>query len=361
MIKIIFDDLTITHARRLRVHLTAESAADEFEFEIDNTDDQYTSHFSETKGQKIAIAIRPPTPNPQSSSYVPVFRGLCDSIGFQYHPEQIISVQGYDYTYLLICEIVTPSLAEKFSGKSASQIVSIIAKEYGFTADVTVTRPTDLDDKPYTPGTHVWSVITEFAKKYSFDAFVTKDRVISFKPRKESTEIKRTYHFPMCLPGLDSRSQLLRPSNLEFSRNLTDSLALKVEIIGYDPKGKKGIFYIAESPLCTRDNYKIITETHFELKTSADVKLCAENKLKEYSKDLITGSCVVPVDPELEPSDCIQFKGQSRFAGTYYLTDVTHDCAKPGFISILQFASKVLFEVKTKEQKFPATPKPFTF
>jgi hypothetical protein len=363
MIKILLDDKTITRARRLHVHLSAEPCADDFEFELDNTADQYTSHFVNTKGQKLAISIaknQSPSASsaPSAVQYLNVFNGLCDSIDFKYHPEQVISAQGRDYTGLLIDEIITPSLAEKFSGKSASQIVSIIAREYGFTADATSTKSTDLDDKLYTPGTHVWAVVVELAKKCSFDCFVTKDRVISFKSRKESTDIKRTYSLSV-LSAVNS-SNLLHPSNLEFSKDLTDSLALKVEIIGYDTKRKERISYIAESPLRNRDNYKIISETHLELKTSADVKLCAENKLKEYSKDLITGSCIIPIDPELEPSDCIQFKN-GGFAGTYYLTDVTHDCDKSGEITTLQFASKVLFEVKTKEQKFPPTPKPFTF
>uniref|UniRef100_A0A7C6EEL1 Phage late control D family protein n=1 Tax=candidate division WOR-3 bacterium TaxID=2052148 RepID=A0A7C6EEL1_UNCW3 len=339
MIKILLDNIEINKVSRLMIHKTVHFDADYFEFEIPNSADEFTDLFYGTSGEKIEIGILPPSA--QNQKPTTVFRGFCDTCDFSYIPQKTILVKGRDYTGFLIDEIISQELAAKLSGKTASQIVNIIANHYQYQSQVKATSNVYYDEKLYSEGTSVWSVITELATKEGYDAFCTSDKKIVFQPRILSEDIKRVY-------SLNSQYGQI-PSNLEFAQDKTLSLALKVEVIGYDPKAKRKIHYLAESPLRNRPNFKIITHKDFNLKTKDQVRLLAETLLKEYSKDLIIGSLIIPVDPEIEPSDCIQIKAV-KMAGNYYVTDVTHEYSVAGFTTRIDFSSKALTEARTVEQ-----------
>jgi len=341
-IKILVDDKTIIQPRHLGLRKTVNPEADSFDFEIENTRDRYTDIFYQTTGERTAIELQG----------ILQFKGLCDSCEFHYFPESIIFAQGRDYTGLLIDEIITPTLSAKFSGKTASQIVETIAKQYGFKYDITRTTKTGFDEHLYSPGTPVWSAVAELAQKHNFDAYITKEGILIFKERKLSTEVKRVFSF-------DKKFGTV-PTFLHFAQDKTDSLALKLEVIGYDPKAKKRISYLAESPLRNRDNYKILTETRLDLITKSDLRLYAEARLKQYSKDLVTGHLLIPGDPELEPSDCIEFK-EMKMSNRYYITEVIHNVSVNGFTTELDFASKEFTEARTQELEFLKPQKPFSF
>jgi hypothetical protein len=84
------------------------------------------------------------------------------------------------------------------------------------------------------------------------------------------------------------------------------------------------------------------------LKTKKEVAARAEALLRQYSKELTTGSLTVLVDPDIEPGDGIEIKG-IKLAGKYYVTDVDIDYGVQGFLTTIKFASKVLTEAKTVE------------
>lgn len=346
MIRILLDNIEISKVRRLLIHKTVGFEADFFEFDINNEKDEYTDLFFGTSGEKIEIGILPPDlslrARQSADEAIPVFRGFCDACDFIYIPERIISVKGRDYTGFLIDEIISKELAAKFSGKTASQITKIIADHYSYQSEIKSTSNVYNEEKLYSEGTSVWAVITELATKEGFDAFVTKDKKIVFQPRIIKEDIKRVYSITKQYGQI--------PAQLEFSQDKTLSLALKVEVIGYNPKAKKRIRYIAESPLRNRPNYKIITHRDYNLTNKEQVRLLAESLLREYSKDLIIGSMTLPVDPGLDPSDCIQIKAV-KLANKYYTTDVIHEYSTEGFTTKLQFASKALTEARTVEQE----------
>lgn len=329
-VNIILDDKEITKVRRLRVEKNTSTEADMFEFDIDNYKDRYTSIFYETSGELIEIKIDGEV----------CFRGFVDTAGFSYVPEQVINVAGRDYTGLLIDEIVNKLLVRKFSGKTASQIVEQIAKYYGFTSEVDATRNVYYEEKLYAEGTSIWEVVRTLTEKEGFDAYVTPDKKIIFKKREIPTQSKRVF-------ALDKNEGIV-PAELKFDQDKTLSLALKVKVIGYSPGAKKRISYTAESPKRSRSSYKLVTIRDLTLKNKAEVKARAEALLRDYSKNLTTGSLLYPVDPKMEPGDAIEIKG-IELADIFYVTGVIHNEELSGFTTGLEFASKILTEAKTVE------------
>lgn len=331
-VNIILDDKEITKVRRLRVEKNTSVEADMFEFDIDNCRDRYTKIFYETSGELIEVKITGEI----------CFRGFVDTAGFSYVPEQVINVAGRDYTGLLIDEIVSKMLAGKFSGKTASQIIEQIAKHYGYTSEVDATRSVWYKEKLYAEGTSVWEVVRTLTEKEGFDAYVTKDKKIIFKKREIPTQVKRVF-------ALDKKEGIV-PAELKFDQDKTLSLALKVKVIGYSPGAKTRISYTAESSRRSRTSYKLITVRDLTLRNKAEVKARAEALLRDYSKDLTTGSLLYPVDSQMEPGDAIEIKGV-ELADMFYVTNVIHNKELSGFTTGLDFASKILTEAKTVEEK----------
>jgi phage protein D len=330
-ISIVLDDKEITKVRRLRVEKNTQAEADISEFEIDNHKDRYTKIFYETMGALLEVYIARGI----------CFRGFVDTVGFSYFPEQTIIVAGRDYTGLLIDEIVSKDLARRFSGRTASQIVERIAQYYNFDSETDITRSVYYEEKLYAEGTSVWEVIRTLSEKEGFDAYVTKDKVIIFKKREVSSQIKRIF-------AMDKREGIV-PNELKFDQDKTLSLALKVKVIGYNQKSKRRISYVAESSGRNRSDCKLVTVRDYTLKNKIEVRDRAEALLRDFSKDLTTGSLLYPVDEEMEPGDAIEIK-KIEMANRYFVTDVMHNLDSSGFTTELRFASKVLTEAVTVEE-----------
>ncbi len=328
-IRILLDDKEITRVQSLHIGKNTRAEANDFNFTIENGGDRYTDIFYQASGELIQVKIIGTV----------CFRGFVDTADFPYIPQEMITVSGRDYTGLLIDQIISSELAIYFTGKTASQIVGIIADKYGFKKDLEATANTYLDDKLYAGGMPAWDVIRNLAEKEGFDAYVTKDKTVIFKKREIPSNIKRVYSK---FVGLG-----IVPSQLEINQDKTLTLALKVQVIGYHPTLGR-ISYIAASNKCNRENYKIITVWDETLKSKKEVAARAEALLRQYSKDLTIGSLTVPVDPDLEPGDGIEIKG-IKLAGKYYVTDVDIDYGVDGFLTTVKFASKVLTEAKTVE------------
>lgn len=329
-IRILLDDKKITRVQSLHLGKNTRAEANDFNFTIENGGDRYTDIFYQASGELIQVEIIGTI----------CFRGFVDTADFPYIPQEMITVSGRDYTGLLIDQIVSSELAIYFTGKTASQIVGVIADKYGFKKDLEATANTYLEDKLYAGGMPAWDVIRSLAEKEGFDAYVTKDKVVVFKKREISSNIKRVYS-PYPKLGIV-------PSQLEITQDKTLTLALKVQVIGYDPTQKYRISYIAASNKCNRENYKIITVWDETLKSKKEVAARAEALLRQYSNELTTGSLIVPVDTDLEPGDGIEIKG-IKLAGKYYVTDADIDYGVQGFLTTVKFASKVLTEAKTVE------------
>ena len=317
--------------QRLHIEKNTQSEANIFNFTIENGADRYTNIFYQTIGELIEVGI----------SGIVCFRGFVDNAGFKYIPQQMIEVAGRDHTGLLIDEIVSADLATRFYSKTSSQIIKLICDKYGFEADIETTGSTYLEDKAYAEGSSVWDVVRGLAEKEGVDAYVTKDKRLVFKKREIPTQTKRVYAL--------KPTEGIVPASLDIEQDKTLSSALKVRVIGYDPKAEEKIVSTAESSDRKRANYKIVTVRDNTLGNKKEVTARAEALLRQYSKELVTGSLSTPLDPEVDEGDGIEIKG-IELAGQYYVTDVIHDYGVAGKTTELRFSSKVLSEAKTVEE-----------
>jgi len=330
-IRILLDDKEITKVQSLHIEKNTQSEANIFNFKIENGSDRYTDIFYQTIGELIEVGI----------SGIVCFRGFVDNAGFTYYPQQMIDIAGRDYTGILIDEIVTSDMAIRFSGKTSSQIVKIIADHYKFETDLQATGNTYLEDKIYAGGSSAWDVIRGLAEKEGVDSYVTKDKKLVFKKREIPAQIKRVYAL--------KPDEGIVPASLNIEQDKTLSSALKVRVISYDPKAKEKIVSTAESSDRKRANYKIVTVHDNTLKSKKEAAARAEALLRQYSKELVTGSLSAPLDPGVDEGDGIEIKG-IKLAGKYYVTDVIHDYGVAGKTTEVRFASKVLSEAKTVEE-----------
>jgi phage protein D len=371
-VSIFLDDLEITSHVLLTIDKNIGFAADEFQFEIENSEERYTDLFYGTAGDKLGIKIQGAL----------TFSGQVDSVSFSVHSPESIRVRGRDHTGRLCDSLVTAALTAKFKGKTDSQIVKLIATDQSYPTDLTDTTKVHSEESLPPVGASLWYVIVELAQRNGFDAWVGPDKTLHFRKRELSSDPKRVYD----LARLRSSTLPFPLSTLSFDQDKLLSRGLKVLVIGYDPKTGKGhrvekktnplipeatskssnpllpgspgrdtqqgrrpgeIQYTAESSQRNSANYQLVVVKDYSLDTKEKVLARAEALLREYSAGLITGALTVPGDSDLEINDCIQITG-SKIAdltgGKYYVIGLHHDHSVNRFATTITFASKVLTE-----------------
>ncbi|MCX7731629.1 MAG: hypothetical protein N2248_00465 [candidate division WOR-3 bacterium] len=343
-IKISIDRTEITRVSYLRVERTVGYEADYFSLSLPNIGGKFTALFADTEGKKVQISINQPV----------VFTGFCDSADFSFIPKPEISIRGRDLTGILIDETITPELSSQLKSLTASEIVQKIAQKFGFSCDVDRTTKIWSEENLFPDNTSVWAALVQLAQKEAFDLYCTPKPEIVFKKRSYPNTISRSYSIPPPEGEFLAPSSLLIPQSLAISQDKTLALALKVKVIGYDPKRKQRIVYTAESRLRNRPHYKLIEIIDHSLNTKDLVKTQAQNLLTQISKNLLTGTLTVPLDPELNPGLAIslQFLGNQdqTFAGNYIITQVTHEINFDGSAtSEISFASRPLAEARDME------------
>lgn len=374
-VSIILDDLEITKHVYLTLDKNIGFAADEFEFEIENSGERYTDLFYDTAGEKLGIKF----------AGAITFAGQVDSVDFPVlGPRSSVLVRGRDHTGKLCDALVDAALVKRMGGKTSSQIVKLIADSVSFPSDPSDTSQVWSEENLLPEGASLWSVVVDLAKREGFDAWVNPDKTIHFRPRALSSTPKRVYD----LVRLRATAHSPRGSHslsLSFAQDKLLSRGLKVMVIGYDPKTKKGhkveskllpeapssvsgspsllpslpgrdtqrgrrpgeISYTAESSQRNSANYQLVVVKDYSLDTRAKCLARAEALLREYSAGLIQGSLSVPGDSELEINDCIQITGcriAERTGGKYYVVGLRHEHSAARFETTIQFASKVLTE-----------------
>lgn len=374
-VSILLDDLEITEHVLLTVDKNMGFAADEFEFEIENSGERYTDLFYDTAGEKLGIKF----------AGAITFAGQVDTVDYGALNPQVLTVRGRDHTGKLCDTLLDQAQIDRFTGKSDSAIVKLIADSVSFPVDLTATSRVWAEQNLFAPGASLWTAVVALAKRNGFDAWVGPDKTIHFRKRELSTTPKRAYDVKRLAGMTVGEGREARPCSLTFSQDKLLSRGLKVLVIGYDPKTKKGhkveskllpaapesgartpsllpslpgrdaqegrrpgeISYTAESSQRNSANYQLVVVRDYSCDTKEKCLARAEGLLREYSAGLISGSLFVPGDAELEVNDCIQITG-SRIAektgGKYYVVGLRHEHSAARYATTIQFASKVITE-----------------
>jgi len=374
-VSILLDDLEITKHVYLTLDKIIGFAADEFEFEIENSGEKYTDRFYDTFGEKLGI---------QFGGAI-TFAGQMDTADYNPLNPQVLTVRGRDHTGKLCDSLLDQAQIDRFTGKTDSQIVKLIGDSVSFPTDLSATPRVWSEQSLFAPGASLWIAVVGLAKRNGFDAWVGPDKTIHFRKRELSTSPKRSYDAKRLAGVTVGTGEAARPCKWNFIQDKLLSRGLKVMVIGYDPKTKKGhkvtskllpeapeagagtpsllpslpgrdtqqgrrpgeISYTAAPSQRNSANYQIITVVDYSLDTKEKCMNRAEALLREYSAGLITGSLFVPGDAELEVNDCIQITGcriAERTGGKYYVVGLRHEHSAVRFATTIQFASKVLTE-----------------
>jgi len=381
----------ISACARLSVKLSNSNRPGRLELSIPNVAGKYNSVFrvpdpadksrlKDSPGKRISLFLSLSSPSAVSRQpSAPTFTGFSDSTRFSYR-QGIISLDGPDWSGILCDDMMSPDLAARMKGRTASSIVSLVAKQYGFAADVDATTKVWSDDNAFPDNTSIWSVLCDLATKEGFDLYCRPSTlstasipsILVFKKRSLPTSVIRTYHVPC--PGGDmthsSSNGIVSQAGTrgfpvlpDFEQDDNLSLALKVKVIGYDQKRKQRITFTAESPQRNRPNYKLIEIVDHSLGTKDLVRRRAETALTDVSKNLLVGELELPIDPELAPGQAIAFifdgDQDKSFEGKYLITDVEHSIIDSGLsTTTLTFASKPLAESRDIEIEELKPPNP---
>lgn len=334
--------VTITRVADILVDRANGFDADTFQAAVPNIGHEYTGAFKDTDGKRVEVEIEGAVR----------FTGMCDAARFKLLPAPLVEIEGRDFTSLLIDECMSASLAAKLQGKTASGVASAIAKAYGLTCTPTATTKHYGEYSAFAEGVSPWEVLKDLATKEGFEAFVTPAKDLVFRKRVVPSETARVYYVPPATGRYRATGQV--PEMLELYQDKLLSLALKVKVIGFDPKRKPNhrIVYTAESKKRNRPNFKLIEIVDYSLTTPSAVQARAVAELERISLGLITGELSVPVDAALEPGQAISVTGPGAgpLADRYFVSRVRHGRNRLGaFTSAVSFASKPLVEARDME------------
>jgi prophage tail gpP-like protein len=334
--------LTITRVADILVDRSNGLDADTFQASVPNIGHEYTGAFKDTDGKRVEVEI----------DGAVRFAGVCDSARFKLLPAPLVEIEGRDYTSILIDECMSASLAAKLQGKTASGVAVAIAKAFGLTCTPTVTTKSYGEYSAFAEGVSPWEAIKDLATKEGFEAYVSPEKDLVFRKRVVPSETARVYYVPPATGRYRATGQV--PEGLEFYQDKLLSLALKVKVVGFDPKRKPNhrIVYTAESKKRNRPNFKLIEIVDYTLTTPGGVQARAVAELARISLGLVTGELSVTVDAGLEPGQAILVTGPGAgpLADRYFVSRVRHGRNRLGaFTTAVSFASRPLIEARDME------------
>ena len=286
--KVYFDSYLIENLENATVDITGGFEADYFTVEFRYSDLEIFKKIWDAKGERVKIEIEGKE----------VFRGIIDVA--EYHPfEGRIMIEGRDLTALLQDEIL--GNISEIQGKRSHEIVEILGKKVGLKVKAEKGEKVFglSENKILGENETLWDIIKYFAMEEGFRAYVRRD-TLYFGPAAQK---KVRYRF--------KKGDF---ETLVFEQSKTLSLAVKVEVVGYDPEKKRKVIGRAESPLKNRPGTKTIRIREVGIKTKEQAEKRAKAILKDISNKMIRVRCSVKgfVDLDIDERvyiECGDIKG----------------------------------------------------
>ena len=269
-----------------------------------------------TKGQSAAEF-------PKAGNYSTVMVGLVDDLRFD-RSTGVTHLHGRD----LVARLIDAKTANRYSNSTASQAVTQIAKQFGFTPQVTPTKlaigkySNDVYDalsgsSPY------WDLITAWARAENFTAYVD-GTTLYFGPPPADTD-KSPWQFYL---NRDANGRLWGNCiDLTLTKNSNLSKDITVTVLSHSAKTGRSIMATASRtgtkvPLSSRSSDAdsvlniVVRRPGLDL---AQAQAIANSKLAELSRWEREVSVTVEGHAELSVQKAIQIKGtDSGFDGIYF-------------------------------------------
>ncbi len=322
-VKIFLDEYQLEKVTSLEIVKNWGYDADEFSFQVPLTENVF-DRIARAKGEEVKIFLEDRK----------VFSGIIDTAEFVYSDSgEIIDVTGRDWTAILQDTTADKDLVNDAKGKTASEIVKMIADKAKIKYSIQKTSKT-YDERSFSAGSALWDIVVALARMEGFNAYVTSDKVLVFrKPLRKG--IKEVFSW--------KTGEGRQPLRLTIDQDKTLSLSLKVIVIGWDPQQKKEIESDpAESPLKQRPGYKTIVVQNMSIKSKEEANYYARKLLEFYSRNYVRGELEIPLAPDFEVEDLIELKGVGDFSGVYYVEEIRHRYDITGNITTLTFSKQII-------------------
>ncbi len=300
----------------LKVENTLYMAADSFEATFDNSR-LLSDWFRKEQEVKIYMGYVKDPVHWTKSELTHVFTGKIDGVKPSFSNPNVVHLIGRDYS----ARMIDTEYSIVFKNQKSGQIAKLLADKYklkfvGNTGDSTLDKEIFHDRKE-------WDILQTLADREGFVCYVDKLKQLYFGERKESDE-KSTYTF--------DRTKGRENCRVDFDDSSVGVLT-KVTVRHWHKK--KLIQASAENKELAKRIGQVKERIVYDSKaiTPALAKQIADKKLKEWSRNTVTGAVTTSLLPTLFAEKKVSLVGCGRFSGLYYCDQVTHAFDHSGAIT----------------------------
>lgn len=306
-------DVKWTDLIDLKLEQTLYMAADSFDITFDNSK-LLSDWFRKEQELRIYLGY---VKNPLSwtkSDLTHVFTGKIDGVKPNFENPNTVELLGRDYSARMIDTQSTLA----FNNQTSGQIAQYFANKYGlnFIGEMGVV---DLDKEMLTDKKE-WDVLQALADREGFVCYVDKDKNLYFGPRQDSDD-DIVYTFSR-VPGKINCTAEFDDSSLGVYSKVTVKHWYKKQLIQASAENTQ----LSESIGQVKE--KIIYDS--KAKTPELAQEIANLRLKDYSRQVITGTINSFMIPEIVPEKKVTFEGGGRFSNDYYVEQATTEISKSG-------------------------------
>ncbi|WCK55436.1 hypothetical protein PP175_05655 [Aneurinibacillus sp. Ricciae_BoGa-3] len=309
-------DVHWTDLSTLRVENTLYMAADSFEAAFDNSR-LLSDWFRKEQEVKIYLGYVKDPNHWSKSELTHVFTGKVDGVKPNFGNPNLVTLIGRDYSARMIDTQNTIA----FKNQKSGQVAQYFAKKYGLKF-VGQMGEADLDQQLIVDKKE-WDVLQALADREGFICYVDKDKNLYFGPRQEADE-KSIATFSR-VPGKVNCAIEYDDSSVGVITKVTVKHWYKKKLIQASSENK------SLSARVGQVKERVVYDS--KAKTPAAAKATADKRLKEWSREVVTGRVTSVMMPQVVAEKKVTTQGTGRFDGLYYVDNIVHNISKSGATS----------------------------
>jgi prophage tail gpP-like protein len=306
-------DVKWTDLIDLQLEQTLYMAADSFDITFNNSN-LLSDWFRKEQELRIYLGYVKDPSNWSKSDLTHMFTGKIDGVKPYFENPNKVELLGRDYS----AKMIDTQSTLAFNNQSSGQIAQYFANKYGlnFVGEMGVV---DIDKEMLTDKKE-WDVLQSLADREGFICYVDKDKNLYFGPRQDSDD-NIIYTFSREDGNINCYAEF-DDSSLGVYSKLTVKHWYKKQLIQASAENTQ----LSQSIGQVKE--KIIYDS--KAKTPELAQEIANKRLKDYSRQVITGIIYGAMTPEVVPEKKITFKGGGRFANDYYVERALTQIQKTG-------------------------------
>lgn len=245
-----------------------------------------------------------------------IFTGRIDGVKPSFDSSKTVQIIGRDYSETMI----DTEYSVSYNNVTSSDVANILAKKYGLTPIVTSTA--NKVERDMWVNKKEWEVLQGLADEEGFVCYVTKNKELYFGERNTNDEniidtliynqgLKSNCKMEFDDSSIDVINKVTVRHWIHYRKQLVEASSQNDFLINQMGQTKERIEYVARAT------------------TNAIAKTYADKLLKEYSRQVITGTgSRFPGNPNLYAEGKLNTVNFGRFSGTYYINKVIHQISK---------------------------------